>query len=154
MRWDQGRGNLERMLAEGTLQRVPASREHADRLLAQARKHLASADAVCADDAEGSYALVYDAARKALTAVLENQGLRPTTRGGHLAVYDAVRAQLDPPMGTLLRPFDRMRRQSHDVEYPLADAPELSAEDVREDLQKTDAILDLATRVLEQMSPF
>src|SRR5574342_1211176 len=25
--------------------------------------------------------------------------LRPTTRGGHMAVYDAVRAQLDPPMG-------------------------------------------------------
>lgn len=35
----------------------------------------------------------------ALTAVLENQGLRPTSRGGHIAPYAAVAAQLDPPLG-------------------------------------------------------
>jgi hypothetical protein len=44
----------------------------------------------------GGYALAYDGARKALTAILENEGLRPTTRGGHLAVFEAVRAQLGP----------------------------------------------------------
>jgi hypothetical protein len=64
------------------------------------------------------YALAYDAARKALTAILENQGLRPTTRGGHLAVYEAVRAQLEAPMGRLLRTFNRMRTRRHDAEYP------------------------------------
>ena len=105
MRWNQGRDVIDRMLADSQLQRVPASREHADRLIVQARKHLKSADEVCDDDPEGGYTLVYDAARKALTAVLENQGLRPTTRDGHLAVYDATRAQLDPPMGQALRPF-------------------------------------------------
>jgi hypothetical protein len=107
MRWDQGRPVIDRMLADRELQRVPASREHADRLIAQAGKHLTSAAAVCREDPEGGYALVYDAARKALTAVLENQGLRPTTRGGHLAAYEAVRAQLDPPMGSVLRPRAR-----------------------------------------------
>jgi hypothetical protein len=45
---------------------------------------------------------LYDAARMALTAVLENRGLRPTSRGGHIAPYAAVSAQLDPPMGTVL----------------------------------------------------
>ena len=43
MRWEQGREALDRMLADGELQRVPASREQADRLLAQARVHVASA---------------------------------------------------------------------------------------------------------------
>lgn len=154
MRWNQGREVIERMLDARELQRVPPSRDHADRLVEQARTHLASADAVCDVDPPGGYALVYDAARKALTAALENQGLRPTTRGGHRAVYEAVSAHLDPPLGSTLRPFDRMRRQRHDVEYPPTDSPALTPEDVREDLPKAGEIVALAARVLDQMSPF
>lgn len=117
MSWEQGRAVIEQLLREGSLQRVTASREHAERLVAQARRHLLSAQTIADSDPDGAYAALYDAARKALTAVLANQGLRPTTQGGHRAVYDAVRAQLDPPLGGRLRPFDRMRRQRHDVEY-------------------------------------
>jgi hypothetical protein len=47
-----------------------------------------------------------------------------------------------------------MRRQRRDAEYPNVDAPELNAADVREDLPRVQAILDLATRVLDEMSPF
>jgi len=154
MRWDQGRAVINRMLADQELQRVPASRDHADRLMSQARKHIASAAEICDEDPAGGYALVYDAARKALTAVLEIQGLRPTSRGGHLAAYEAVRAQLDPPMGKIVRPFDRMRRQRADAEYPPSNAPELTSDDVREDIPKAADIIDLGDRVLEQMSPF
>lgn len=154
MRWNQGRDTIDRMLGDSELQRVPASREHANRLILQARKHLISANEICADDPAGGYTLVYDAARKALTAVLENQGLRPTTHGGHLAVYEATRAQLEPPMGQVLRPFDRIRRQRHDVEYPPTDAPQIDADDVREDAAKAIAIVDLSERLLDEMSPF
>jgi hypothetical protein len=154
MRCEQGRTEVDGMLANAELQRVPASREHADSLIAQAGVHLSSAAAICDQDPPGAYALVYDAARKALTAVLENQGLRPTTRGGHLAAYDAVRAQLDPPLGKILRPFDRMRRQRHDSEYPPASAPALTADDVREDIPKATEIISLSERVLDEMSPY
>lgn len=154
MRWGQGRTVIEQMLSVGDLQKVSASREHADRLLAQARRHVSSTQNAAVADPEGAYALLYDAARKALTAILENQGLRPTSRGGHLAVYHAVRAQLDPPMGRVLLPFDRMRRRRHDVEYPPAGAPELRPEDVTEDVPKVAALLDLAQRVLDEMPPF
>lgn len=154
MRWDQGRTELDRMVSDRQLQRVPASREHADRLLSQAHRHITSAQRTCSDDPEGAYAVLYDAARKALTAVLENQGLRPTSAGGHLAVFHAVRAQLDPPLGDVLRPYDRMRRQRRQAEYPPSDAPELTAEDVTDDVPKVQALLVLAERVLDQMSPF
>jgi hypothetical protein len=154
MRWEQGRADIDRMLADRRLQRVPASREHAKRMLAQARRHLTSAQEICGNDPEGGYALLYDAGRKALAAVLGNQGLRPSSAGGHLAVYEAVRAQLDPPMGAVLSPFDRMRRQRRDAEYPQVDAPRLSADDVREDVPKVQAIIDLAVGVLDGMSPF
>jgi hypothetical protein len=153
MRWEQGRAVIERMLADGELQRVPASREQADRLLAQARVHVASALQVCDADPPGGYALAYDAARKALTAILENEGLRPTTRGGHLAVVEAVRAQLDPPMGRMLRQFNRMRTRRHDAEYPPTDSPEITPADVREDQATAESLIEIAARLLDEMSP-
>jgi len=98
-RWEQGRSTIDRLLAERRLQRVSASREHADAMLAQARRYVASARLVAPTDPDAGFVLAYDAARKALTAVLETQALRPTSRGGHIALIDAVMAQLDPPLG-------------------------------------------------------
>lgn len=151
MNWQQGRAQIDTMLADGQLERVQASREHADRLLNQARRHLGSAEATYESDPEGAYGILYDAGRKALWAILANQGLRPTTKGGHLAVYHAVKAQLDPPLGQQLRPFDRMRRQRHDAEYPQIDTPELHPDDIRDDLPKIRATVDIAERVLDTM---
>lgn len=154
MRWQQGRDEIDRMLAAGELERVQASREHADRLVQQARRHLRSAETTCDSDPEGAYDTLYDAGRKALWAILANQGLRPSHRGGHLAVYHAVKAQLDPPMGRQLRPFDRMRRQRRDAEYPQIDTPEMVPADVRDDLPKIADIVDVAARVLDTMSVY
>ena len=154
MRWNQGREVIGNLIAEGHLQLVPPSRQHANLLIGQARAHLASATTICSADPAGSYVMTYDAARKALTAVLANQGLRPTTRGGHLAVYQAVRAQLSPPLGDVLAPFDRMRRQRHDVEYPPVDAPDLTEDDVREDIPKAQALVEVAAKVLDDMLPY
>lgn len=105
-------------------------------------------------DPVGAYQLLYDAARKALCAVLENQGLRATSRGGHIAVFDAVSAQLDPPLGQVLRPFDRMRRRRNDAEYSRQDSPRFIGEDVLKDIPKVRDIVDLATRVVDEMRPY
>lgn len=154
MRWEQGRSTIERMIADGELQRIPASREQADRLLTQARGHAESASKVCGDDPSGGYALAYDAARKALVAILENEGLRATSRDGHIAVFESVQAQLDPPMGKVLRRFNRMRSRRNDAEYPPTDAPQLTPWDVQEDLGSASDIIELASRILDEMSPF
>ena len=154
MSWDQGRAVVDDLIARSALERVTPSREHADLLLAQAARHLATAEASAASDPEAAYAVAYDAARKALAAVLANQGLRSTTAGGHLAGYQAVRAQLDPPMGAVLRPFDQMRRQRHQVEYPRLDAPGLNPLDVLEALPKAAAIVEVAGKVVDVMPPY
>lgn len=98
--------------------------------------------------------LAYDAARKALTAVLENQGLRPTSRGGHIAVIDTATAQLDPPMGSTLRPVSRMRARRNRVEYPGPDVAPVTEEELTETLPKVDDVLDLAAKVLDAMPPW
>jgi len=43
MKWQQGRATIDAMLGAGQVERSPPSREHAERLLAQARAHLALA---------------------------------------------------------------------------------------------------------------
>ncbi|MFF5077130.1 hypothetical protein ACFY36_08770 [Actinoplanes sp. NPDC000266] len=142
------------MLARGELERVPASRDHADALLTQSRRHLASATAITATDPAGAYQLLYDAARKALAAVLENQGMRATSKGGHIAVRDAVSSQLDPPLGAVLRPFDRLRRRRNQVEYPSLDVPVVRSDEVERDIPKVEEIIDVAEKVLDQMNQF
>jgi hypothetical protein len=89
-----------------------------------------------------------------LAAVLENQGLRATSRGGHIAVREAVSAQLDPPLGGVLRPFDRLRRRRNQAEYPSADQPGFVADDIDRDLPKVREIVEAAAKVLDQMSPY
>src|SRR4051812_13557417 len=154
MRWEQGRDAIDGMLSRGELERVPPSRDHADVLLVQAHQHVKSAAALTTIDPTGAYQLLYDAARKALGAVLENQGLRATSRGGHLAVLDAVSAQLQPPLGPILRPFDRLRRRRNEAEYPRQDQPGFTVDEVRRDVPKVREIVDAATKVLDQMSPY
>jgi len=142
------------MLKAGELQHVPASRDRADLLLNQANAHLAAARMVAADDPEGAFALVNDAARKALVALLENEGLRPTSRAGHHGTYLAVKAQLDPPLGQALRPFERMRRRRNEIEYPnFVDAP-VSAADVLEEAQAAESLVAVVRRVYDEMSAF
>jgi phage tail tape-measure protein len=43
--------------------------------------------------------LAYDAARQACVALLAQQGLRPTTAGGHYAVEEIIRASSARPCG-------------------------------------------------------
>lgn len=154
MRWHQGRTEIDAMIAGGELQRVPPSREHADQLLAQALKDLGSADLLRDSNPKRAYESIYDAARMALTAVLENQGLRPTSQGGHVAPYSAVLAQLDPPMGKILRPFDRMRRTRDRSEYPTFTSPDVTSDDVRDDLPIATTIVEVCADALDKMSPF
>jgi hypothetical protein len=154
MRWNQGRTGIDKLIADGELQRVPPNREHADQLLVQSRKDLASAELLLDSNPKRAYESLYDAARMALTAVLENEGLRPTSRGGHIAPYSAVIAQLDPPMGAILRPFDRMRRTRNRSEYPSFTTPDVTPDNVRADLPVAESIVEVCGSVLDEMSPY
>jgi hypothetical protein len=154
MNWAQGRATIEAQLSEGSLERVPVGLDLAWSLIRQAVNHLSTGRAAAESDTEGAEALVYDAARKALAAVLAAQGLRATSRGGHLALYEAVRAQVDPPLGPVLRPFERLRRRRNSQEYPDHDEPSLEAVDVREDADAAGHIVDMAERLIPELPLF
>ncbi|UOZ07678.1 hypothetical protein [Amycolatopsis sp. WQ 127309] len=149
--WNQGRERIDAFLARGAIEHVPASREAAEAELVRARTHLASARQLQDTDPEGAYTLAYDSARRALAAVLQNQGLRVTSRGGHVTVYEAVLAQLDPPMGPVLRPFNRMRVRRNEVAYRSSEAPSVTAEDVTADVAKVEALIEVAEKAIPNM---
>ncbi|MGH3501399.1 MAG: HEPN domain-containing protein [Nocardioidaceae bacterium] len=151
-RWDQGRETVKLFLRDGTLQEVPPNRDQADRLLETAHAHLRSAAAIAEDDPDGAYAMCYDAARKALTAVLANQGLRPRSgAGAHAKLIDTVMAQLDPPLGSIIKPVDRMRIRRNRVEYPSDEVAPVDSTEVSETIPKVEKVLQTTRTVLDQM---
>jgi len=150
-RWNQGRETVDALIERGAIEKVPASQESAEAELARARTHVVSARLLLDSDPEGAYTLAYDAARRALAAVLQNQGLRATSRGGHIAVYEAVFAQLDPPLGSVLRPFNRMRIRRNEVAYRSSETPSVTADDVTADVSKVEALIEVAEKTIPNM---
>lgn len=141
------------MLERRELDQVTASPDLGDRMLATARQHLASARLLASSDPYLGYAAVYDAIRKSLAALLQVQGLRATTSGGHLAVLHAVQAQFGPSMGAILRPVDRIRVTRHEAEYP-GQSTYIDEESVLDDLPKAEAIVEAAAKALPHLQTF
>jgi hypothetical protein len=106
-RWTRGQAEIEQLLSRRELEHVTGAAADGRPLLRQAKTTAATAATLTHAGPYSAYILAYDAARFACTALLAQQGLRPTTDGGHTAVAAAVRAQFGPGF----RPFATMRRR-------------------------------------------
>jgi hypothetical protein len=91
--WAPGGPVIERLLDERRLERVQGAHADGSPWLARARRTITAARAVEQTSPDSAFVLAYDAARQACTALLAQQGLRPTTAGGHSA------AKLFPNLG-------------------------------------------------------
>jgi hypothetical protein len=154
LRWMKGRDRVDALLAERRLERVAANRELADEYLAQSRAHLRTSTVVAGTDPVGEFQLAYDSARKALASLLIVQGLRPTSAGGHVALYEAVLAQFDPPLGSIVKNFGWMRPLRNDSEYPSLDRPVASVDDAVAGRAAAELMVDAAARLLDQLPPY
>jgi hypothetical protein len=143
---------VDRLIDQERLQKVAPSRELADTMIARAQTHLSTATAIAASDPTAAFQIVYDGARKALAAILANQGLRATTApGAHAVLLEVCMAQLDPPMGRTLMHFDWLRRTRNGAEYPDLDVPEINEADVTDAIRLGGDIIKLAAQVLDAM---
>jgi hypothetical protein len=148
--WESGRDRIADLLVRGELERVTPDAAVAERLLADAAKHLTTA-ATGEDggDLAGAYQLAYDALRKSAAALLAVQGLRATSRGGHIAIQDAVAAQFGNTVRAF-RSFSRIRRARNSFEYPDTDTPGPSPDDVRDAIGAATKAQQAATTILQQ----
>lgn len=154
MTWTKGEDMVRQLVKDGELQHLTASVEQAEAMLDDARRHLTSASAIAEANPLGAYVLTYDAARLSLASILEAQGLRATNDGGHVVLFNAAMAQFDPPLGVLIKPFNRMRARRNQVQYESSESPEVTTEEVLDDIAHADKLIDLATTVLPQMDVF
>lgn len=146
-RWNKGSAVVERLLEDRHLEQVPADDGTVKALVATAHRHVHSANTTAKDDPEGALGLAYDATRKSATALLLHQGLRPTTRGGHIVVVEAMNAQFPGVAG--LTSIDRLRRRRNQSEYP--DPQNYDSVDVNEALDAIEvasACISAAERLL------
>lgn len=124
------------LIAARRLERVPADPAGARGRLAVAQRHLQSAAQVGEDDPDAAYSLLYDAARKAVTALMLAAGLRARNApGAHEATALYAAAALP---GRAPRELDRMRRFRNRIEYGTT---HLSPAQVAHDLEHARAIV-------------
>jgi len=113
-RWAMGESEVLALLASNDLQNVVGDAANGMPLAERAQTTLATAISIRDSDPDSAFILAYDACRHALAALLAQQGLRSTSKGGHYAIEVAVRAQF----GAGFRQFGALRRRRHDIEYP------------------------------------
>lgn len=154
MTWPRGESTVRRLIREGLVEDVGASWEIGDALMTEARKHLESAQLLSRRDPVGAYTMAYEAARRALSAMLESQGLRVTGTGSDDTLYEVIRAQFDPPLGPIVQPFNRMRLRRQDAQYAPTAPPRITPEEVAVDLARAQGLVDLAIKTLPQLTRF
>jgi hypothetical protein len=149
-RWARGEVVVERLLRDGALQQVRGAEMRGQPWLDRAGRTLVAAASLTAAEAASACTLAYDGARFACVATLAQQGLRPTTRGGHVAVEEAVRAQF----GDTFKPFRDLRVRRNELEYPTHPDEPVDAHDAEESVAAARAILAAAVRVLPHLGVF
>ena len=146
-RWNKGSEVVERLLDARQLQSVPADTANVEGLIESARRHVATGRTATTNDPEGSFALAYDAARKAASALLAHQGLRATTAGGHIVIVEAMNAQFPGVAG--LKSIDRLRRRRNQAEYPdPSNYDPVTTEESEDALTVATDCIEAATRLI------
>ncbi len=111
---------IDALVRDGRLERVEADTAAARTKLDEARRHLDSAQLIADADPAGAYALLYDAARKAVDAHMLASGYRVSKSrlGAHEATARYASAVLGGGRhGDDARRFDGMRRNRNRLEY-------------------------------------
>jgi hypothetical protein len=141
---------VERLLGQGWLQQVQGAEAQGEPWLDRARKTIAAAATVAETDPASGCTLAYDGARFACMALLAHQGLRPTTRGGHLAVEETVRAQF----GETFKPFRDLRLRRNELEYPVYPDESVEVGEANDAVDAACGIVSGAERMLSHLGMF
>lgn len=133
--------DLEALIAENQLEIVDIGRDEASANLAAAFLHLKSAKQIMDWDPVGSFQLSYDAARKALQAVLALHGfrVRKPPRGNHFTFVRVSRSGLVTP--EIWRPLDWMREMRNSSEYSVFENEVADTEDARQGLEAAEQMV-------------
>jgi hypothetical protein len=124
VKWTRGQDTVDGLLAEGRLELVTGAEADGTSWLVSAQALLESAKRETDANPEAAYVLAYDAARKASTALLAQQGLRTKSTGHHVTVEQMVRASsVAPSMGSAHCAGDDPRSSTRGVQATTSKPP-------------------------------
>lgn len=112
--WRPGRAVIEDLINKRHLVPVTGAAADGASRAQEAQTRIESAVLIADSHPAASFTLAYDGVRLAATALMIQQGLRPSSDGGHVALVDAVKAQF----GAHFEMFNVMRRIRNRLEYP------------------------------------
>lgn len=131
---------IARMLANRRLEKVAVNRDYAVTVIEMAKQHVRTAEVLAdSDDQAMAFTAAYDAARKALVAVLATKGLRVRPVGGAHRNTGVAAAEFIEDAA--LEEFEWMRQVRSATEYPTDDQPTATLQDVREAISAASAIV-------------
>ena len=135
------------MLANRRLERVAVNRDYAVTVIEMAKQHVRTAEALAgSDDQAMAFTAAYDAARKALVAVLATKGLRVRPVGGAHRNTGVAAAEFIEDAA--LEELEWMRQVRNATEYPSDDQPTATLQDVREAISAVSAIVTPCEAIL------
>ncbi len=154
IRWTPNEQAIASLIRRAKIERLAPSGANARHLIQESRRHLASAEVLAGtDDVSAAFVMAYDAARKALTAILAVQGLRARGgNGGHVVLLDVTRPQF-PDHAAVLARFDWLRNLRNATQYPDFQRPTATVEDVQAAIPAATEIVDLAETIIAQVDP-
>lgn len=137
----------KRLLELGRIEQVESDLHAAQAKVEDAERHLKSADIIRESDPEGAYALLYDAARKAIDALMLADGYRVAKgEGGHVTTGEyAIDALSSHEHISSVQQFDAMRRQRNKAEYGTW---QITTPRLKQDLEHAQAIVAAVTETL------
>jgi hypothetical protein len=142
---------LQDLIRDGRIEQVEPDLRTARASVDEARRHLVSSAQIAGIDPNGAYALLYDAARKAIVAHMLAGGLRVTVRPRAqetVALY-AVGVFSSARASKSIEYFDRMRRKRNRTEYGVRT---FGAAEIARDLEHARAIVGAVDEALERLS--
>ncbi|HLE98810.1 MAG TPA: HEPN domain-containing protein [Gaiellaceae bacterium] len=133
--------DVQRLLAEKKIRTVSPDPETAQAEIDVARRHIASAETIMANDSTLAFTALYDAMRKAIAAHMRSRGYRVTRGpGAHAKAGAYALAALDHlDIGSHLDEFDALRDLRNQSEY---EALNVDVEEVRNALEHVSVIVE------------
>lgn len=117
--------SLNDLIRKGDLETVDPDADAAAAGREEAARHVESAKKIGESDPHGAYQLAYDAARKAIVALIRDKGVR-RGEGAHVISGLYARAEIDDDLG---KRFERMRRARNTSEYGVGHFETAQVED-------------------------
>lgn len=150
MKWTRGQETVDRLLAEGRLELVTGAAADGTTWLVSAQALLLSAKRENGHNPEAVYVLAYDAARKASTSLVAQQGLRTKSTGHHVTVEQVVRAQFGGPFDA----FGALRRRRSEIEYPQRPGDDIEPAEAVRAISAAGLILAAAAQLRPQLNVY